>query len=200
MRLVLNILIGLMVIMLLAGVAWQRSERSLQRQHIEQTRHEVAQFHRVIALQSALNNIERSSRGYPLAIDPEWFDGELPTNPLLTPSHPWLEIAHPDQGNLFHPPVRAAISHHDARFWYNPANGIVRARVPRAASDAATLRLYNTVNGTKLTALLPDPESLRTPAGRIDHVDEDEEQDDSTSAESRESVTSGGVSRARQPE
>jgi nicotinate dehydrogenase subunit A len=38
---------------------------------------------------------------------------------------------------------------------------IVRARVPRAASDAATLRLYNMVNNSNLTQLLPDPDKLR---------------------------------------
>jgi hypothetical protein len=161
MRMVLNILIVLTAALLLAGVMWQHRVHSEERQRIEQARDDVKHFHRVIALQAALNNIERSSRGYPMVIEPSWFDGELPTNPLLSPTHPWLEIAHPHHAELRHPLTRAANSSTYARFWYNPANGIVRARVPRGASDAATLRLYNKVNDSNLTRLFPDPDKLR---------------------------------------
>jgi hypothetical protein len=38
-------------------------------------------------------------------------------------------------------------------FWYNPALGVVRARVPRTLSDAEALELYNEVNGTRLQEL-----------------------------------------------
>lgn len=168
MRIVFNILILLMIAMLLAGVAWQHHEQRAEQQRIDQTREEVNQFHRVISLHTALNNIERSMRGYPLTIDPAWFDEELPDNPLLDASHPWLEIAHEAHADLLHPPVRAASDHRYARFWYNPAHGIVRARVPRKASDAATLRLYNSVNGTNLMSLLPDPSVRRKMSSAAD--------------------------------
>jgi hypothetical protein len=32
-------------------------------------------------------------------------------------------------------------------FWYNPARGIVRARVPDQTTDEATLSLYESING-----------------------------------------------------
>jgi len=189
MRIILNILIVLMVAMLLAGVAWQHREHVAEQQRIEQAREEVGRFRRVISLHTALNNIERSSRGYPMTIDPDWFDDELPTNPLLNFSHPWLEIAHPDHDELSHPPVRYAGSTRHARFWYNPANGVVRARVPRRASDAATLRLYNTVNGTDLASLLPDSEVL-------DDLDEAMEADDTEAARDDADHVEGGPVRA----
>jgi hypothetical protein len=184
MRLVLNILILVTAVTLLAGVMWQHGERSAEQSKIEQTRDEVARFHRVIALHAALNNIERSSRGYPMTVDPLWFnEGEVPVNPLLNPSHPWLEIAHPGHGDLLHPPVRAASERSHARFWYNPTLGVVRARVPRGASDAATLRLYNAVNGTNLATLFPDPQSFtrvpaEQPTASTDADDDDEHDSD----------------------
>jgi len=176
MRIVLNILIVVMVAMLLAGAAWQHRDRAAGQQRIEQTRDEVHRFHRVISLHTALNNIERSTRGYPMTIDPAWFDDELPVNPLLSSAHPWLEIAHLDHESLLHPPVRAASKTSHARFWYNPANGIVRARVPRRASDGATLRLYNAVNGTALDSLLPDA-AERQLAERFENPSDAEEAD-----------------------
>lgn len=179
MRIVLNILILLTAALLLAGVTWQHREQSAERQRVGQTHDEVGQFHRVISLHTALKDIdiERSERGYPLTVDPAWFDDELPVNPLLGPSYPWLEIAHPDHGDLLHPPVRAASNTSHARFWYNPANGVVRARVPRAVSDAATLRLYNAVNGTNLTSLLPDTSRRRLIADDAEGHDADKADD-----------------------
>jgi hypothetical protein len=39
-------------------------------------------------------------------------------------------------------------------FWYNPALGIVRARVPRTLSDADAIDTYNRVNGTAIRSLV----------------------------------------------
>jgi len=40
-----------------------------------------------------------------------------------------------------------------AMFWYNPARGVIRARVPRTLSDADAVALYNDVNRTKVVEL-----------------------------------------------
>jgi hypothetical protein len=99
------------------------------------------------ALRAALRDVPVSSRGYPLTIDPEWFEGTLPWNDLLGPSQPWLELAHQDQKDLVHPPDPFVIERTQAGFWYNPHTGHVRARVPAQASESASVELYNRVNG-----------------------------------------------------
>jgi hypothetical protein len=104
-------------------------------------------------LQTAMEKIEMSQRGYPLHIDAAWFAGNLPVNPLLGPSHPWLEIASEDQRDSRHPTNLIAFRRDVAQFWYSPYTGEVRARVPAEVSDATALRLYNRINGTALTDL-----------------------------------------------
>lgn len=188
MRIVFNILIVLMVAMLLAGVAWHHREHSSEQERIAAAREAVNHFHRVISLQATLNNIDRSIRGYPLTVELAWFEDELPSNPLLGPSHPWLEIAHPDHDELLHPPLRAASNTGHAQFWYNPANGIVRARVPRGVSDGATLRLYNAVNGTNLTSLLPESATARA----IADLDDDGDDADDDEGETGDAQTGNG--------
>jgi hypothetical protein len=55
-----------------------------------------------------------------------------------------------------------------AGYWYNPNQGIVRARVPVGISDDRALRLYNRINGTALTSIyskeaLPKPSEAPKP-------------------------------------
>jgi hypothetical protein len=114
---------------------------------------ELRRFQQQIALQYALARVERNERGYPVTVDPEWFQGQLPANPLLGPEHPWVEIASPEQKELLHPQERVASGKTSAKFWYNPHMGIVRARVPGGMSDAASVELYNYVNDTSLPNL-----------------------------------------------
>ena len=41
----------------------------------------------------------------------------------------------------------------DGAFWYNPANGTIRARVEQRKTNAQTITLYNEVNRSDVTAL-----------------------------------------------
>jgi len=41
----------------------------------------------------------------------------------------------------------------DTAYWYNPDNGIVRARVTPQETVSDTLALYNEVNNTAVTAM-----------------------------------------------
>jgi hypothetical protein len=50
-----------------------------------------------------------------------------------------------------------------AAFWYNPANGVVRARVPVTISDQRATELYNRINGVFLTSIF---EGLSIPDDR----------------------------------
>jgi len=153
MRLILDSLVALMLIGILSGlVLYTRSERRLE-DNIELARAEVERFQSQIMLQAAMEKTEMSQRGYPVSIDAAWFAGNLPINPLLGPSHPWVEIAGDTERDLQHPRNRIAFDHATAQYWYSPHTGVVRARVPAEVSDAMALRLYNRVNGSSLTDL-----------------------------------------------
>lgn len=150
MRLIIDSLVAMMLTGILAGVVLHaRSERKLE-QRIELTRSEVHRFHSQIMLQSALEKVELTQRGYPRSVDQKWFADNLPVNPLLGSGHPWVEIAGESQRSLRHPPNRIAFSRDVAQFWYNPSTGDVRARVPSDVSDATAVRLYNLVNDSHL--------------------------------------------------
>ena len=45
-----------------------------------------------------------------------------------------------------------------AGFWYNPYQGLVRARVPPGVSDATVLKLYNEINDCTLESIFPERE------------------------------------------
>ena len=153
MRIMIYSLVALMVTSVVAGVVlYGRAARGME-QRIVQARAEVRRFQSQIMLQAGLEQAELTVRGYPAAVDPEWFYGDLPTNPLLGPGHPWLGIANDAHSDLEHPVNLTASDHSLAQFWYNPHTGQVRARVPAGISDAAALGLYNRVNDCNLPDL-----------------------------------------------
>jgi len=156
MRLLLDTLVALMLAAILVGVVFHnRTDRDADAAR-DTTRNELRRFQQQIALQTALAKVDRNERGYPNTIDPDWFQGNLPSNPLLGPEHPWVEIASAEQANLLHPHERVASSKSVAKFWYNPFMGVVRARVPVGMSDSASLELYNYVNDAMLGDLFAD--------------------------------------------
>lgn len=113
----------------------------------------VQDFDRVLKMRAATKDVELNGRGWPVTIDPSWFQDEAPRNPLVSPDRPWVEIAPPEDADLSHPHVRVTLDERFASFWYNPYQGIVRARVPLRINDELSLALYNQVNGTTLTSL-----------------------------------------------
>jgi hypothetical protein len=156
MRLLIDTLVALMLVGLLAGVVWKSRSDDVVDRNRETTRAEVRRMKQQISLQAALATVQRNERGFPPTIDPEWFTGNLPANPLLDDSHPWLEIASEDEMDQIHPTQRVATSSSLAKFWYNPHNGIVRARVPVAISDESALQIYEFVNDCTLPDLFAD--------------------------------------------
>ena len=91
-----------------------------------------------------------------MTIDPAWFAGDLPRNPLLGPGHPWLEIASAEDRDVIHPPERWAAGPDIAQFWYNPRTGQVRARVPAGIPDSKALKMYNYINDCALPNLFAE--------------------------------------------
>jgi len=114
----------------------------------------LARIQRQVMVRSVLEGGSTARTGtWPASIDPAWFGNDLPENPLLEPGHPWIETASVRERGRMHPVELQAADETDAGFWYNPAKGIVRIRVPVAVSDQASLDLYNELNGTSLTTL-----------------------------------------------
>ncbi|TVQ50790.1 MAG: hypothetical protein EA377_13890 [Phycisphaerales bacterium] len=153
MRVIVNLVILLMLIGLLAGAVYLYQLDRDQVQAIDATRTELRRLQQQVKLQATLSRVELSDRGYPVTIDPAWFEHDRPINVLLGSRHPWVEIAHEDQSHLKHPVDPVAHDRDQAQFWYNPSTGLVRARVPARPSDQTTLDLYNLINDSHLTSL-----------------------------------------------
>jgi hypothetical protein len=155
----------LMVLVLLAGAVgaflYQRADAQTVQRDVQLTADALEQIQQRIKFQSALGQTTLNGRGWPVSVDPAWFNGTPPMNALIPPGHPWLEIATPDQYGLRHPPQRQAVTRQLAGFWYNPGNGIVRARVGPAVSDAQAIEQYNRINGARVHRLFDG--NLREP-------------------------------------
>jgi type II secretory pathway pseudopilin PulG len=158
MRLLIDSLVALMLAGVLAGVLLQERAAQSEDEQLETLREETRRFQRQVMLESAMGGVQKNESGYPVSINPEWFGEQLPSNPLLADVHPWLEMAGPDQRALDHPPDRTATRPEQARFWYNPWKGRVRARVPRSATDAEAVELYNYANDCQLPSIFATAE------------------------------------------
>ncbi|MFG0328763.1 MAG: hypothetical protein ACF8PN_02585 [Phycisphaerales bacterium] len=153
MRLFIDTLVAAMLAALLAGVLTWQDQREQEKADVAAVRMNIRQIQQQIMLQSVLAKAPRNEYGFPRSIDPKWFGENTPTNPLVGPMHPWLEIAGEHEFELTHPSVKVASERSTASFWYNPRLGIVRARVPQMVSDRLTLETYNYVNESALTSL-----------------------------------------------
>ncbi len=120
----------------------------------------VVRLKREIDRRAAMVETVKSPEGWPQRVDPEWFGTDPPRNRWIVGERPWVEVASGDQSHLQDPIIRAVDERAGAdlaEFWYNPANGNVRARVPSGASDRETLALYNKVNAAALESLFETP-------------------------------------------
>lgn len=95
-----------------------------------------------------------NQRGWPTTIDVQWFGANPPLNKLVPPGCPWVEVASGDELNLANPNVRVALDRNTAAFWYNPALGIVRARVGLTATDQRAVDMYNELNSTHVASVV----------------------------------------------
>lgn len=154
----------ILTILAVAGAWWMMRDQAGGSARVDEARDEVSRMRAQVLLRSQSDRNQLNAQGWPETIDPEWFGSVLPTNPLLDGNRPWLEIAAENQAGWQHPRPLFALDDDAAMFWYNPALGIVRARVPMSATDGDTLALYNDINASSLVSLDPstfgDIESL----------------------------------------
>ena len=158
---VLDALIVLLVLSLLATVLRQRRTAEAQFTSDDTVRSVLTRVHDQIIVRAAIEHVEQTRTGYPLDVPTEWFNHELPRNPLVPHEQPWLDIAEPSDTSV-NPQDPVIYGPDQAGIWYNPESGILRARVMPQFSDTQTLSLYNRINGTSLTSI---PRATITPAG-----------------------------------
>ncbi len=95
---------------------------------------------------------EQSLTGeYPNPLDASKFVGGLPDHPQNSISLPTFQYA--NAANVTHPAYKVLKSGVTGAYWYNTANGIVRARVTDQGTSADTLAMYNKINQCNETAL-----------------------------------------------
>lgn len=128
-----------------------------QRQQAADCEAALSSLRQMVKRHAGLGDEALTGRGWPVTIQPDWFDSGVPRNPFLAGRAPWIEIATADEALLTHPPVRTDASGKRAEFWYNPYLGVVRARVPYLRTDEETLALYNEVNDSELPSLFTPP-------------------------------------------
>ncbi|HPO94215.1 MAG TPA: hypothetical protein PL072_12175 [Phycisphaerales bacterium] len=157
------------------GIIYMRRERD-QEALVMQASAELLRLETEIKYRSATKTAEVNSRGWPVSVDPAWFENNPPMNRLVSPDRPWLEVAGVEEAGLLHPSVRVAVDPTLAAFWYNPYQGVVRARVPVMVSDERTLAVYNRINGTALASIfvretpMPTPDLLPITPGGTDEA------------------------------
>lgn len=156
MRLMIDTLVALMLAGLLGGVVMLSRMEDDDHSAREATRAATSRFQQQIKLQATLGQNSARQNSWPQTVEMEWFKGNLPMNTLLTGDRPWVEIAGAGERGREHPRIKAATGPDTAGFWYNPSNGVVRARVPAGISDEQSLDLYNYINGSALTSLFAD--------------------------------------------
>ncbi|MCP4589932.1 MAG: prepilin-type N-terminal cleavage/methylation domain-containing protein [bacterium] len=95
--------------------------------------------------------VEKARDGtWPTAFDATWFEGGvLPNNPYDPDQTDQIQVT--NSATMLHPTTKTVGDY--GSFWYNYGNGIVRARVLAGVDTAATIKVYNSVNGTKITTL-----------------------------------------------
>ena len=95
MRMLVNAIVGLCVAALVA-VVWVKSDREQDEAgRALGAASAIRNIQQVLSYQAAYDKAPANSRGWPITIDPAWFEGEVPRNPLVSSQHPWIEIAPP---------------------------------------------------------------------------------------------------------
>lgn len=182
MRRIVEVIVVLGVVGLFGWMLMFRSQHQKLDREASFVTEEVRRFELEIKLRAATadgTGTELTGRKWPSTIDPNWFD-EPPRNTLLSPDRPWVEVAPPAHSELTDPVMRIALDNELASFWYNPYQGVIRARVPVTINDRQALALYNQVNRTALTSLYAAPPTVEKPADAPTNEDKEDPLDSST--------------------
>jgi hypothetical protein len=153
MRWVRDAICLLAVVVMGLAVYWYQHTDQGEKQRVADAESNLHRLQQEVKLRAAAKLCELNARGWPLTIDPAWFGKGAPRNTIVDQDRPWVEIALPEEAHLQHPPVRMTVDRRLAAYWYNPYQGVVRARVPVMLSDESATSLYNDVNGTVIPSI-----------------------------------------------
>ncbi len=153
MRYVRDLIILTMLLIIAAGVHWYQKTHAEEEQTLRRAHDSLRLLQQEVRLKAATAEADLNSRGWPMTIDPRWFPAGAPRNPLVDANRPWVELARPEEAALQHPPIRMTVDRNLAGFWYNPYQGVVRARVPVMISDEEARDLYNEINECRLSSI-----------------------------------------------
>ena len=137
----------LLVLLGLSFGAWTHFDRLAERERlVEDALRAQRTIQSEIRLRSLLKGAENSPQGWVLEVKSSWFSPGEAENPLLADfGRPWMDVAGDGERRMRHPENRIARKG-DAAWWYNPAHGVVRGRVPDQGTDRATIELYEFIN------------------------------------------------------
>jgi len=166
MRVIIDIMIGLMLVAVVAGGFMIYNSRQQDERDIQAVRSALHQLHEQAAYHTAVQSAMAGRDTLLVHLHTEWFGEDVPTNVLLEEGHPWLDLAPPGDLGL-NPPDPVISDRSQAGFWYNPTTGVFRARVAPGSSEAETLALYNEINGTALDAFEQLPDPARRPIAHV---------------------------------
>lgn len=153
MRWVLDIIAVLTAAGLIAAVVTFQRAQGQDEQKVERAASDLRRIELEIKYRAVTKSAPLNEFGWPLTVDPAWFDNDPPRNTLVSPKRPWVEIAGEAEAKLMQPRVRLAVDDTLAGFWYNPYQGVVRARVPVMLSDQDAVNIYNRLNGSALRSV-----------------------------------------------
>jgi hypothetical protein len=157
-RWILDAIAVLTLIGLVAAVVMHRRTQSEREGEINATIVDLARLEHEIKYRAVMQGTELNELGWPVTVDAKWFEDEPPRNRMVTPGRP-------ADADLLHPRVRLTVDDDIAGLWYNPFQGIVRARVPVMVSDTDSTTLYNLLNGAALGSLL-ELEKVKVTGGK----------------------------------
>lgn len=148
------------------AVNWRRSSDAVEDGTLSAAIGGRLSLEREVRIRAAMKEVELNPMGWPKTIDPGWFAANPPRNPYVTSDHPWVEVASAEQSSLVEPPIRQALTSDVAAYWYNPANGVIRARVGATVTDEGAIELYNRLNATSVDSLFEGDQARASAAGR----------------------------------
>jgi hypothetical protein len=153
MRWMRDVVAAIGLVAVVGGTLYIQREHREEESIFQTAQGDVRRMEMEIKYRAATKTTDLNARGWPVTVDPSWFKGSPPINSLLDDDRPWVEVAGTNQAELLHPPVRMAVDNQLAAFWYNPYQGVIRARVPVMVSDEKATDLYNRVNGVVMPSI-----------------------------------------------
>lgn len=153
MRWIRDIALLVLLIGLGAAVVWWQQEKREEQAKLDKTTADTQRLEREVRFRAATKTGELNARGWPVTVDPAWFELDPPQNLVVSEDRPWVEIASEEEAGLLHPLVRLTLDEHKAAFWYNPYQGVIRARVPVSMTDEQATAMYNAVNRVSISSI-----------------------------------------------